>query len=340
MILVDGSNLLHRIVSIKDLLSQKDDKGFSVGCASTFINSLNKIATKTDYTESILVAWDSGVPKHRREIFSEYKPSKSDDALKSSYKKKSDDYLKTYGELRDCFHNYLPLIGIASIRIANCEADDIIANICLAKLEDIDFKIYSADRDFHQLLNGHRVVQYDDRSGKIITDEDVIRDNDYDPKNWKIEWKYAKSINGDKADGIPGIEGMGEVNASRYAKVIVKELLNTNKTVKEVLVDLKKLDGSTQKGFNNLVSDEGLKIQHRNYNLIDLSYLRKHNEELLHEIFRGLANINHYSPDFHSFSSKFLDKYKLDDKAITSAFELTSCYNEDELKRIGKINVE
>jgi len=74
------------------------------------------------------------------------------------------------------------------VHVEHCEADDIIATICLNSLEDV--LILSADKDFIQLHND-RVIQFDPIRKRNVQVED--------PKQYLKELV----IKGDSGDGIP-----------------------------------------------------------------------------------------------------------------------------------------
>jgi 5'-3' exonuclease len=92
---------------------------------------------------------------------------------------------ETLNKIRDEIKQHLPY---TVIQIDNCEADDIIAALCMNSDEDV--LILSADKDFIQLHN-ERVIQFDPIRKRNVQVED--------PK------RYLKElvIKGDSGDGIP-----------------------------------------------------------------------------------------------------------------------------------------
>jgi len=119
----------------------------------------------------------------RKEIFPYYKAGRKKAREESDIDWPS--LFETLNKIRDEVKQYLPY---TVIQIDNCEADDIIAALCMNSEEDV--LILSADKDFIQLHN-ERVIQFDPIRKRNVQVED--------PK------RYLKElvIKGDSGDGIP-----------------------------------------------------------------------------------------------------------------------------------------
>jgi 5'-3' exonuclease len=114
----------------------------------------------------------------------------------------------TLNKIKDEIKQFLPF---TVIQVENCEADDIIATICLNTSEDI--LILSADKDFIQ-LHSERVIQFDPIRKRNVQVED--------PKQYLKELV----IKGDAGDGIPNALSSGDsfVEGIRQKAIAKKKL--------------------------------------------------------------------------------------------------------------------
>ena len=119
----------------------------------------------------------------RKDIFPYYKASRK----KMREESDIDWHLvfETLNKIRDEVKENLPYVVV---QVDNCEADDIIATICLKTSEDV--LILSADKDFIQ-LHSERVIQFDPIRKRNVQVED--------PKLYLKELV----IKGDSGDGVP-----------------------------------------------------------------------------------------------------------------------------------------
>lgn len=121
----------------------------------------------------------------RKDIFPYYKAGR-----KKTREQSDIDWplvFETLNKIREEIKQNLPY---TVVHVEHCEADDIIATICLQSNEDV--LILSADKDFIQLHN-ERVIQFDPIRKRNVQVED--------PK------LYLKEliIKGDSGDGIPNV---------------------------------------------------------------------------------------------------------------------------------------
>jgi 5'-3' exonuclease len=114
----------------------------------------------------------------------------------------------TLNRIRDEIKQHLPF---TVVQVDNCEADDIIATICLNTKEDV--LILSADKDFIQ-LHSERVIQFDPIRKRNVQVED--------PKQYLKELV----IKGDSGDGIPNALSSGDsfVEGIRQKAIAKKKL--------------------------------------------------------------------------------------------------------------------
>ncbi|GHG54254.1 5'-3' exonuclease [Sinomonas cellulolyticus] len=107
----------------------------------------------------------------------------------------------------------LALAGIATVGVADHEADDVIGTY--ASHADLPVDVVTGDRDLFQLVSDARGVRviYTARGMKnleIVTDSVVVAKYRVLPEQYA---DYA-TLRGDASDGLPGVAGIGEKSAA------------------------------------------------------------------------------------------------------------------------------
>ena len=292
MILVDGSSLLHRVLST-DQAELKDSSGRYTGGLHGFLISLGSVATKYRLKHQIIVAWDLGIPLFRREIYREYKPHKfpigdvanelksAQNLLEREGEEAPNEWLEKYVMSRHLLHKkFLPMTGCLSIHVQNCEADDIIAYVC-EKVLDEEIIILSTDRDLIQLLNKDRSF-YDGRTQTTIMIDDIIKEHKLEG-DWRQHWMLARAMAGDGSDGIPGV-GPGFSHCIEYAR----QVLRSGEPLGQALIKLEKVPRGRSAGFEAMrTAEETIK---RNLKLIDLRYPIMFNLPIVKDIQTQIAS--------------------------------------------------
>ena len=168
------------------------------GFAGTLIRILTELQAKY-----IVAAIDTPGDTFRNELYSEYKAHRSPPP----------DDLVTQ------IHRILQLLeafGILTLGKPELEADDIIASVTEAILNDpdaqhVDVSIISRDKDLEQLLLKDRVTMLDLHNDKTI-DEDSL----WETKGIKPEQVIdTLALMGDTSDNIPGVEKVGLKTAAQ-----------------------------------------------------------------------------------------------------------------------------
>lgn len=206
---VDGSHMLHRQ---KHATDTPDWRMYSFMFMRTLIVSCEKY-----HPEDVFVLWDKGVivngvrssSTRRATLFQDYKKDRySDDG-------EMDDALKAYVEARKFLHEILPSLGIRSILIPGQEADDL-AQLVM-KYTDGGVHV-TEDRDWFLNINGawsqYRPVADEEWTFKDL--EDLFGS----PNTLELCW-IMKALMG-KGSDIPGIYGVGDVTARRFAKILLQ----------------------------------------------------------------------------------------------------------------------
>ena len=176
----------------------------------------------------------------RKQLFPHYKASR-----KKTRDQSDIDWplvFETLNKIREEIKNNLPY---TVVHVEHCEADDIIATVCLNTTEDV--LILSADKDFIQ-LHTERVIQFDPIRKRNVQVED--------PK------QYLKELilKGDGGDGIPNVLSDDDcfVTGTRQRPIQKKKL---EQWLQVSLSDLADVVPEVNKGLT------------RNIKLIDLSQI-------------------------------------------------------------------
>ena len=177
-----------------------NDKGENVSAIFGFFRNFYNILR--DYKPKYVVAaFDSRTPTFRHEMFADYKANRN----------------KTPEDLHSqvpIIENILEALGIPVIRKDGFEADDIIATIAdCAYKTGRPVKILSGDKDLMQLINNSTTMLKPDKSGGWT---DINKDGVFE--EWGItpeKMLDMLSLQGDSADNIPGVKGIGKKTAQK-----------------------------------------------------------------------------------------------------------------------------
>ncbi len=269
MLLIDGSNLLHRACHVPEMWDLKAANGQRTGGVHGFLNGLSfMVSSIREASGGLVICWDKGVSEYRKAIFPEYKQDRVSQRMGETIKFRGpggkvkevgwDEFLEVYEWSRSFLHGeILPGVGLLSLQVANVEADDIIAWVCHSVETPMRKIIASTDKDMYQLLND-KVYVYHPIKRKYIKRDTVIADWNLMPDNYLRHFLLTKAMMGDKSDGIPGIPGIKEKTGAPIAQIVLTEgsaALDSKKTRhrsflenKEMvkrnikLIDLRKLD--------------------------------------------------------------------------------------------------
>ena len=245
MLLIDGSNLLHRQLHSKNF-HLENSAGDRNGLAHGFFISLHSIVRKYQLRRGIVVCWDRrehGSSRYRQEIWSGYKQGTKATLLRESVgNNKEKDFLKIYLFNRNLLHTeLLPLAGCLSIMCEDVEADDIISFIT----KNIPGKktIISSDEDFLQLISGDvDWMRYSPKPEKNFNMQKFIEEFKLEREFYAEQFIIAKAIAGD-VNEHPGVKGIGMVNAIKIAKILVNssfECLDESDRYQKKLIDFGK----------------------------------------------------------------------------------------------------
>ena len=204
VLLIDGMNLFIRVFSA---IPTTNEDGVHVGGIVGFLRSLAYTINMIRPTRILVVFDGKGGSNRRRKIFPQYKMGR-----KMSYRlNRAHNFLTRDEEQQMMIRQlnrvveYLECLPVSIINMENCEADDVIGYCSKHIFKDNDTTILSTDKDFLQLID--KTTKVYSPTKKIMYDEDkVFEEYGIHPKNFLL----YRMFDGDKSDGIPGVNGIGK----------------------------------------------------------------------------------------------------------------------------------
>lgn len=230
ILIIDGSNLLHRQLSQSDLWELRHN-GKRTGAVFGFFRSL--LVSLNRYPEYFpIVVFDKGRSARRLEIYPNYKHS--EDIRLENEKKQNDissglmtagaacsEYIEELYRQGDIIKDLLSVLKIPVISIRGWEGDDLMAIISrIAQLS----VIVTDDKDMYQLLSEttqiFRPIRIadDGTRGEVVTFDKVKHPVFNNARSYVVH----KSIVGDNSDNIPKIaQGIGDKRAETLTDYIM-----------------------------------------------------------------------------------------------------------------------
>ena len=204
VLLVDGMNLFIRVFSA---IPTTNEDGVHVGGIVGFLRSLAFNINMIRPTRTIIVFDGKGGSNRRRKIFPEYKMGR-----KMSYRLNRahtaltrDEEQKMMIRQLNRVVEYLECLPLSIMNMENCEADDVIGYLSKHIYKENKTTIVSTDKDFLQLVDKTTRV-YSPTKKKMYDEAKVFDEYGIHPKNFLL----FRMFDGDKSDGIPGVNGIGK----------------------------------------------------------------------------------------------------------------------------------
>lgn len=205
LVLIDGHSILNRaFFGLPDLTNSQ---GVYTGGVYGFLNIMFKILEE-EQPNYLTVAFDVSVPTFRHKMFDGYKGTRK--PMKPELKQQV-----------PLIKQMLSAMGITIVEKPGYEADDLLGTLSKrAEQAGIDVTIISGDRDLLQLATEHVMIRIPKTSSKIGTfvenyhAADVVEKYGVTP----TEFIDLKALQGDSADNIPGVPGIGEKTAGELIK--------------------------------------------------------------------------------------------------------------------------
>jgi len=260
ILLVDGSNLFMRCWSANPAM---DQNGNHTGGIVGSLKSLGYAIRLLCPTRCIVIFDGVGGSFKRRQLFPEYKEKrKGRIRLNRAYEEMSE----ASTEEESCRKQYIRLIKylqtlpVNILSLDHVEADDVIAFLATEYFKTSrKVFIMSSDRDFLQLCTGNISV-YSPTKKRIYGTPEVLSEYQIHPNNFIL----YRALDGDKSDGINGIEGAGPKTIVKLFPWLNEETLHTTDELISHAVNLR----NKYKVCENI--SEGKNILDRNISLMQL----------------------------------------------------------------------
>ena len=207
LLLVDGPYYVYRsFFAIREL---SNSRGEPTNAIYGFVKVLRKMLRDLQ-PDLAAVLWDEGLPHRRTQLQPEYKQQRSE---------MPELMRPQIAHIR----RLVPLMGIASLRQPDTEADDLIAAYaCAAQQQNMDVVVATNDKDLFQLVND-RVRVYSTHKADFASPKDgfALLGADYVREKWGVEPCQIGDVLclvGDASDNIPGVNGLGPKRAAALVK--------------------------------------------------------------------------------------------------------------------------
>ncbi len=198
MLLIDGNNMLFKAYHATSYgYRMTTSNGIPTNAVYGFVMMIEKALTLLE-PDVVLVAWDSGKPTFRHQLY---------DAYKGTRKEVDQELIVQMPMARE----YLDAAGIHRYEEDGIEADDIIGTMARS-YPDYQIHILSSDKDLWQLIDPTTDV-YVMKKGlseiEVMDEAKLMETKGITP----IQIIDLKALMGDASDNIPGVKGVGEKTA-------------------------------------------------------------------------------------------------------------------------------
>lgn len=198
ILLIDGNNMAYRALYKFNLSNNGKDVSVTFGVFRMIISII-----KRHHPQSVVVAWDGGVPAYRRALLPQYK----------AHRKKDDrDWEDVYRQMNELCDYALPMCGIMTLRQAHTEADDLLA-VASRMASDRPY-IVSMDDDLLQCVD-KRTSVIKPLKGIVVTSHNFKKEIGVLPEDYLL----YKTLVGDGSDNIPGVKSIGPKTAAKLVAV-------------------------------------------------------------------------------------------------------------------------
>ncbi len=176
----------------------KNRHGFPTGLLTGFINLIATLH-KEHSSDYLIFALDAKGPSFRERIDPNYKANRSP---------APEELIQQL----PIAIKWIEKMGYYSLMQAGFEADDMIASVVHhAKLQGINVRVVSHDKDLYQLIEDDKVVLVDAISKKVMNESHCFDKYGIHPAQF-IDYQ---ALIGDTADNVPGVKGIGKVTAEK-----------------------------------------------------------------------------------------------------------------------------
>ena len=238
ILLIDAYNIFARNYVVNPSISKQ---GQPIGGAIGFCKSIGLLAHKFRPSK-IIVCWEGGGSRRRRDIYPQYKAGRKPLRLnRSELYEKDLDSPENFSHQVDLSVKLLSYLPITQMYVDDCEADDVIGWLARHKFakEEREVVIVSSDQDMLQLLRPG-VIQYTPTGKKLLTHDDVLVKYGITCENFVT----ARCFIGDSSDKISGIKGCGfKTMAKRFPNLGKDGFVSVDEIIKECKIknDIKRM---------------------------------------------------------------------------------------------------
>jgi len=204
LLLIDANNVAFRYLHRPNF----DDY------SQEYIKTISSLG-KSYSAKRIVCCFDVGASSYRKAIYPGYKQNRK-------VERTEEEKIRFTGFF-NCLKDTTELLPFEHYKFKGIEADDLITYLANNLKDQYDnVWIVSSDRDLYQLLD-HNVNIFNLFSRKEITLDSLHEDWEFTPQ----EFLFSRIIEGDKSDGIMGIEGIGK----KRSQSLVKEYKNLDNLI-------------------------------------------------------------------------------------------------------------
>lgn len=195
ILLVDGNNIVARMAhGYSDV---RLPNGTPCGALYGTVDFLRNMMVRFPQ-DSIIVAYDSRVPRFRQRLVPTYKMRRHEERRRDPEKRAF--YKELLSQL-DLLPRILMPLGVHFAKCRNYEADDVIGALALRRYAHCNVMIFSEDKDFIQLVGPH-CRQYRSCVNMLVTERPPA-------------YVLSRAIEGDPSDCIRGVPSVGPVRAGK-----------------------------------------------------------------------------------------------------------------------------
>jgi len=199
LLLVDALNVAYRAFYAIAGLTTSD--GHPTNAVYGFIKTLTMLERVWKPTHC-LVVFDGGTPPERLKLLDTYKAQR---------KAMPDDLREQLKHME----TYLDCSLLASVRLEEQEADDVIASVAgEAEASGMDVLVMSGDKDLLQIVDEHVSVLFPGKNDERVGPAEVLNKTGVTPAQI-VDWL---ALTGDNSDNIPGVPGVGPKTAARWLR--------------------------------------------------------------------------------------------------------------------------
>jgi DNA polymerase-1 len=203
LLLIDGHYYVYRSFFAIRELRRRD--GTPTNAIYGFVKTVRKMVADLR-PELGAVLWDMGLPQRRTVLQPEYKQQRAEmpDEMRPQL---------------DFIQRLVPMLGLASLGVADTEADDLMAAYTLAARARGDTVVLATnDKDLFQLVDGDvRIYSTNKADLAAPSDAYALLGAEAVRRKWSVgpaQIGDMLALIGDSVDNIPGVEGIGPKTAA------------------------------------------------------------------------------------------------------------------------------